>query len=394
MTLPLKNIRVLEFSHAVLGPTCGMLLADFGAEVIKVEPASGDPTRRLKGFGMGYFPYLNRNKKSLAVDLKQDAGKEIIHKLLPATDVVIENFAPGTMSRLGFGLEQLERHYPKLIYCSLKGFLPGPYQNRAALDEVVQMMSGLAYMTGRPGDPLRAGASVIDMATGIYGAVGILLALRDREKSGKGGWLSSALFETAAFIMGHHMAYSAASGEDVPPMPARVSAWGIYHQFDTADNQRVFIGVTSDQQWERFCREFAREDWLADERLAANNGRIEQADWFLPQLRAFLLGKSKAEILAKCEAANLPFSPIARPEDLFEDPHLNAAGSLLPTVFPDGTKTKLPRQPVLLSNYQGGIHTHPPKIGAHTRQILSDLRYTQSEIRQMALENIISWEEE
>ena len=313
--LPLEGIRILEFTHAVLGPSTGMYLADFGAEVIKIEPAPhGDPTRRLQGFGMGFSPFTNRNKKSLAVNLKTEEGKAVVHKLLATADVLIENFGPGTIDRLGFGYDALKEAYPQLIYCTLKGFMPGPYEKRMALDEVVQMMSGLAYMTGRPGDPLRAGASVVDIMTGMNGVIGVLLALMQREGSGNGQLVKSTLYETAVFLVGQHMAYAAVSGQTVPPMPARVSAWGIYHQFNVANNERVFIGVTSDKQWERFCAAFAREDWLEDDRIATNNGRVEQQVWLLPAIQELVGEMSKDEVLARCEEANLPFSPIARPE--------------------------------------------------------------------------------
>lgn len=383
--LPLQGIRILEFSHAVLGPTCGVTLADFGAEVIKIEPApDGDPTRRLSGFGMGYFPYLNRNKKSLVVNLKTEAGRAIISDLLQTADGLIENFGPGTMERLGLGYEALHQRYPRLIYCALKGFLPGPYQQRMALDEVVQMMSGLAYMTGRPGDPLRAGASIIDMMTGVYGAMGFLLALQERGKDGHGRFVTSALFETAAFVMGHHMTYAAVSGLPVPPMPARVSAWGIYDQFETEDGQRLFLGVTSDQQWQRFCQVFAQEGWLADERLATNNGRVALRDEFMPQLQSLFATMTLAEALARCEEAQLSFAPVARPEDLFDDPQLNQGGSLLETVLPDGRTTKLPRQPVLVGDQTWPIRRQPPQVGQHTAELLQELGYDEQTMADLA----------
>ena len=367
---PLAGLRVLEFTHAVLGPSCGLILSDLGAEVIRVEPPDGDPTRKLKGFGMGYFPFFNRNKKSIAVNLKDERGLKVIHKLLDSTDVLIENYAPGTMDRLKLGYDELASHYPKLVYCQLKGFLPGPYQHRTALDEVVQMMSGLAYMTGPPGQPLRAGASIIDVTTGMMGAMAILVALRERDKTGKGQLVQSALFETAAFLMGHHMAYSAVSKEPVPPMPARVSAWAIYHQFETSDSQRVFIGVTSDKQWERFCQVFERNDWLNDERLKTNNDRITERDWFLPAVREMIAKYSLADVLVKCEQAEIPFSPIARPEDLFEDVQLNQGNSLIEVTLPNGDKTKLPRLPFILEEQESEAEAVLSKIGEHTEDIL------------------------
>ncbi len=386
----LSSLRVLEFSHAVLGPACGLTLADLGAEVIRVEPLAGDPTRNLKGFGAGYYAFFNRNKKSVAINIKTEMGRELVGKLLESADVLIENFGPGTMERLGLGYETLAAAHPCLIYCSLKGFLPGPYANRLALDEVVQMMSGLAYMTGPAGRPLRAGASIIDIMGGVYGAVAILAALRERDATGRGQFVSSALFETAAFIMGHHMAYAAITQEAVPPMPERVSAWAIYRTFTTADDELVFIGVTSDKQWVRFCELFARTDWLVDERLATNNGRIDQRDWLIPQIADMIANHSTADVLRRCEQAELPFSPIAQPEDLFDNEQLLAGGSLLETVLPDGRQTRLPRLPLLL-NGQGAVVTqHPPQIGEHTRPLLAQLGMADDEIEALIEEGVVA----
>lgn len=386
----LSSLRVLEFSHAVLGPACGLTLADLGAEVIRVEPPGGDPTRSLKGFGTGYYPFFNRNKKSMVVDIKSAAGWEIVQQLLATTDVLIENFGPGTMARLGLGYDDLVAAYPRLIYCSLKGFLPGPYANRLALDEVVQMMSGLAYMTGPAGRPLRAGASIIDIMGGTYGAIAILAALRERDITGKGQSVNSALFETAAFIMGHHMAYAAVTQEPVPPMPERVSAWAIYRTFTTADGDLIFIGVTSDKQWARFCELFERPDWLADERLASNNGRIDHRDWLIPQIAEMIANHRTADVLRRCEQAELPFSPIAQPEDLFDNEQLLAGGSLLETVLPDGRQTHLPRLPLLLNGQGAAITQHPPQIGEHTRPLLLEMGLTDGEIERLLVAGVVA----
>ena len=258
ITPPLKGIRVVELTHTILGPSCGMILADLGAEVIKVEPVDGDRTRKLRGFGAGFFGYFNRNKKSLALDADAPEGRAVLVKLLQSADVMIENFAPGSMGKRGLGPEHLEKINPRLVYCALKGFLPGPYEKRPALDEVVQMMGGLAYMTGPTGRPLRAGTSVVDIVGGLFGAFGTVLALKTRERTGKGGLVESALFESVVFLMGQHLAITAINGAPPPPMPERVSSWAIYEIFDTADGQQVFIGITSDGQWKRFC-EFFRQ---------------------------------------------------------------------------------------------------------------------------------------
>ncbi len=365
-------------------------MADMGAEVIRVEPTpKGDPTRYLRGFGMGYYPYFNRNKKSVVVNVKDERGMTVVQRLLESADVLIENFAPGTMQRLGLGSNLTER-YPRLIYLSLKGFLPGPYEQRTALDEVVQMMSGLAYMTGPKGTPLRAGASVIDIMTGVWGAMGAILALRERDSTGRGQVVSSALFETAAFVMGHHLAYSLASGESVPPMPERVSAWAVYHQFRTADDQLVFIGVTSDKQWERFCRAFEFDDLFADERLTTNNDRIRERDWLLPLLRERIAKLSLESAVQRCELAGLPFSPVARPEDLFDDPQLLGGGSLLPTTFPDGTTGPLPALPLRLSGDIWGKRLDPPRLGEHTAEVLTSLGLSPNQIRELTLAGVIA----
>ena len=387
--LPLKGLKVLEFTHAVMGPTTGLLLADMGAEVLHIEPLEGDATRRLRGFGTGYFPFYSRNKKSLAIDLKSEEGRNIIYELTKTADIVVENFGPNTMDRLGFGYEKLKTLNERLIYCALKGFLSGPYEKRHAMDEVVQMMGGLAYMTGRPGDPLRAGSSIIDITGGMFGYIGILQALYEREKSGVGKFVKAALFETTAFLMGQHMAYAAMSDVPVPPMPARVSAWSIYRTFDASDGDKVFIGIISEKHWERFCAAFERADWFTDARLATNNKRIEARVWLLPDVERTISQFSKAEIIRRCEAADIPFAPIATPEDLFNDPQLNEGNSLLETTLPDGTVTKLPKFPLEYGDAEQVLTMNPPKIGEHTVEILKEVGFSDSQIDTFLKNNIV-----
>jgi crotonobetainyl-CoA:carnitine CoA-transferase CaiB-like acyl-CoA transferase len=378
--LPLAGVWVAEFGHTILGPSCGMILADLGAEVIKVEPPEGDRTRRLKGFGTGYFGFFNRNKRSLALDLKSAPGKAAALRLIRRADVLIENFAPGTMARLGLDYPAAAAVNPRLIYCSLKGFLPGPYEHRAALDEVVQMMSGLAYMTGPSGRPLRAGASVVDIMGGTFGALAIMAALRQRDADGRGRLVEASLFESAAFLMGQHLAYAALSDAPVPPMPERVSAWAVYDLFDTRDGEKLFVGITSDRQWERFCRVFQRPDLSADEGLRTNNARIAAR----PRLMPVLAGLFKALRLADAERlageADIAYARVARPEDLFEDPHLAASGGLMPTMLPGGVRTRLPKLPLRLDGAAPALRRDPPQIGEHGRAILAELGYADREI--------------
>jgi crotonobetainyl-CoA:carnitine CoA-transferase CaiB-like acyl-CoA transferase len=372
--LPLTGLGVLEFGHTVMGPTAGLLLADLGADVIKVEPApEGDATRRLPGFGIGFFGYLNRNKRSLVVDLKTAHGRALVHRLVADADVVVENYGPGTMERLGCGYEQLAQLNPRLVYLALKGFLSGPYEKRPALDEVVQFMAGLAYMTGPPGQPLRAGASVVDILGGVFGVVAVLAALQERAQTGRGQLVRSALFESTAFLVGQHMAGQAMTGEEPPPMPARRGAWAIYQTFETADGEQLFLGITSDSHFRAFCKSFERPDLLNDPRLATNALRIEARPWLIPEIQSILAQRTKAELVDIFERAAIPFAPVAKPADLFEDPHLLASGGLLDVLMPNGAWTRLPRLPIELAGRRPALRRQPPRPGEHTREILLGL---------------------
>jgi crotonobetainyl-CoA:carnitine CoA-transferase CaiB-like acyl-CoA transferase len=373
-----------------MGPTAGLLLADLGADVIKVEPApEGDATRRLPGFASGFFGYFNRNKRSLAVDLKTAAGQGVVRRLAADADVLLENYGPGTMERLGCGYDQLGPANPRLVYLALKGFLSGPYEHRPALDEVVQFMAGMAYMTGPPGQPLRAGASVIDILGGVFGVVAVLAALQERACTGRGQLVRSALFESAVFLMGQHMAGQAATGEESPPMPVRRGAWAVYRTFDTLDGAQVFIGITSDNHWRRFCDTFGRPDLRDDPRLATNAQRLEARPWLLPQIAALAAQHSRAELVARLEAAGVPFAPAARPAELFDDPHLLASGGLLDTVLPGGIRTRLPCLPVELAGQRPALQRNAPALGEHTGEILAEAGLSEIAIADLAAAGVV-----
>jgi len=378
--LPLAGTRVAEFCHVVMGPTCGLVLADLGAEVIKVEPLEGDHTRKLVASGAGFFPTYNRNKKSFAVDLKSPEGREAVLKLVAGADVLIENFRPGAMDKLGFGYDALRKLKPELIYCSMKGFLAGPYQHRTGLDEVVQMMGGLAYMTGGRHGPLRAGASVNDVMGGMFGAIAILAALHQRAGTGKGQYVQSALFENNAFLVAQHMMEGLASGKPVPPMPDRIRAWAIYDNFRTRDGELVFVGVVTDTQWKIFCDAFSLAGLLADPALVTNPQRVEARPRILPVVTEIFAKMTKQELMDRCEALGLPFAPIAKPDDLFDDPHLNASGGLTPITLPDGRKTKVPNLPIEMDGMRFGTRLDLPRVGEHTRELLLSLGYAEDEV--------------
>ena len=387
--LPLAGIRVAEFCHVVMGPTCGLVLADLGAEVIKVEPLEGDHTRKLVASGAGFFPTYNRNKKSFAVDLRTPEGREAVLKLVASADVLTENFRPGAMDKLGFGYDALRRLRPELIYCSMKGFLAGPYEHRTGLDEVVQMMGGLAYMTGGRYGPLRAGASVNDVMGGMFGAIAILAALHQRAATGKGQHVQSALFENNAFLVAQHMMEGLASGKPVPPMPDRTRAWAVYDNFKTRDGELVFVGVVTDTQWKIFCEAFGLADFLADSALKTNPQRVEARPRILPVVTGIFAKMSKQELMGRCEALGLPFAPIAKPDDLFDDPHLNASGGMTPITLPDGSKTRVPSLPIEMDGVRFGTRLDLPRVGEHTREVLENLGYGADAVTQLVARRIV-----
>ncbi len=389
--LPYEGIRVVEFTHMVMGPTCGMVLADLGAEVIKVEPIGqgreGDSTRQLIGSGAGFFPLFNRNKKSLALDLQTPEGKEAALRLIATADIVTENFKSGTMKKLGLDYETLQKLNPRLIYVSLKGFLPGPYEHRTALDEVVQMMGGLAYMTGRPGDPLRAGASVNDIMGGMFGAMGAMAALAQRAHTGLGQEVQSALFENNVLLVAQHMLQYQVTGQAAKPMPSRISAWAIYDVFEVQNGEQIFLAVVSDTAWKIFCEVFAYDDLLADERLKTNNARVAQRDWLIPLLRERLGVHSSKHLSDVFEKNSLPYAPITPPHELLDDAHLKATGSLAPLTLDDGREIQTVLLPIALNQARLKVRTGVPRLGEHNDDVLRSLGYSPEEIKHLGPSN-------
>ena len=372
--LPLHGIRVIEMTHMVAGPSAGLILADLGADVIKVEPTpAGDKTRALTGGGIGFFAIMNRNKRSVMIDVKSAEGRAEANALIAGADVLIENFRPGAMDALGFGAEAMMHLNPRLVYCSVKGFLSGPYEDRAALDEVVQMMAGLAYMTGPPGQPLRAGSSVVDIMCGMFAVIAIQAALRQRDVTQQGQKVASALFETCALLMAQHMMQTSMTGAAVPPMSVRQPAWGIYDIFTCVDGQ-LFVGVVTDTQWRGFCTGFELVELATDKRLETNTGRRENRGWLIPALAKLIAPMTRAALEAKVAALGLPYAPIARPEHLFDDPHLLASGGLLDLAIEDGRTVPTPALPLEMDGRRFGVRMGLPKPGEHTSDVLAEVR--------------------
>jgi crotonobetainyl-CoA:carnitine CoA-transferase CaiB-like acyl-CoA transferase len=388
--LPLEGVRVVEFSHMVMGPTCGLVLADLGADVIKIEPVgTGDNSRNLPGAGAGFFISFNRNKRSVALNLANQRGLAFAKRLIARADVVTENFRPGRMIEIGLGYDDLKASNPALVYCSLKGFLSGPYEHRAALDEVVQMMGGLAYMTGPPGRPLRAGAPVNDMMGGMFAVIGILAALHERQRTGVGQLVTSALYENNAFLVSTSMAQFAVTGKPAAPMPERISAWAVYDVFDTRDGQQIFVGVVTDTQWQAFCNVFEQLELAADPELATNPLRVAARIRLLPVLRQLIMNFTREQVAQMCERAKLPYAPIRRPDELFDDPQLNAPGGMVPVRLPDGRTTRIPALPLQFGDHRLGLRRDVPRAGEHSVAVAQELGMDRSSIDALVADGVL-----
>jgi crotonobetainyl-CoA:carnitine CoA-transferase CaiB-like acyl-CoA transferase len=381
---PLKGVRVVEFSHMVMGPTCGLVLADLGADVVKVEPApDGDKTRRLPGSGAGFFGTYNRNKRSISVNLKSAEGLEFATNLVRASDVLLENFGTGVLDRLGLGYDAMQEINPRLVYCALKGFLSGPYEQRAALDEVVQMMGGLAYMTGPKGRPMRAGASINDVMGGLFGVISIQAALLERQRTGKGAFVRSGLFENNVFLVAQHMVQYLQTGVPAAPMPERISAWAVYDVFDTSDNDKIFVGVVSDKQWTQFCNAFSLNDLLQNKEFQTNADRVLCRDAFIPRIREMFLGRELSQVITICERIGVPFAPILRPDQLFDDPHVNHPGATVEITLSNGMRAKVPALPVEYNGFRPGLHRGLPQIGEHNEDVANELGYSDENLKRL-----------
>jgi crotonobetainyl-CoA:carnitine CoA-transferase CaiB-like acyl-CoA transferase len=380
---PLAGVRVVELSQMVMGPTCGLILADLGADVVKVEPIKGDRTRTFKGNAAGFFATYSRNKRSIALDTASAQGQAVVRRLIEKSDVLIENFRPGLLKRIGLDYDSVAAFAPRLIYCSLKGYLPGPYENRLALDEVVQMMGGLAYMTGLPDRPMRAGASVNDIMGGMFGVIGIQAALAERQRTGRGRHIQSALYENNVFLMAQMMMYETVTGQPSIPFSIKNSPWPVYDLFDTKDGSKLFVTIVGEEQWQAFCHAFDRKDWLADPRLASGNGRVDNRDWLIPEIAKIFAQWTKADLAATLEKLDLPYAPVNKPGDLFADPHLNASGGLTDIELPDGRPARTPLLPISMDGQRLPNRYDPPQIGEHTRDVLNEIGLTSNEIAEL-----------
>jgi crotonobetainyl-CoA:carnitine CoA-transferase CaiB-like acyl-CoA transferase len=393
--LPLAGVRILDLTRLLPGPFATLVLADLGADVVKVErPGEGDQTRTMPAGTAANFHFLNRNKRSVAIDLKGSAeGRELFRRMARASDVVIDNFGYGAVEALGLGYDVLAADNPGLVYLALKGFLPGPYEARPFLDELAQMAGGLAFMTGPRDRPLRAGASIVDVGAAAYGVVAVLAALQQRARTGRGQKITAGLYETAVYLVGQWLAQFGATGEPSVPMPeirqGTRMGWGVYQLFTAADGEQVFVGVTSNGHWERFCREFGLEDLLADPRLDDNGKRVAARDWLPGRIADEMRRYPSAELAARLERARVPFAPLRRPDELVHDPHLNAAGQFVDTPMPGRGPAKLPKMPVRSTAFELGLRRPAPCLGQHTREVLGELGLSDGDMDGLAARGVI-----
>ena len=342
---PLAGIRVVEMSHMIMGPSCGMFLGFLGAEVIKVEPPEGDKTRHLTGMGRGFYPTFNRGKRSVTLDLGHEAGRDALDRLLATADVFVENFRDESLAAMGFSPETLRRKFPSLVISSCKGFLRGPYENRTAMDEVVQMMTGMAYMTGPSGRPLRIGSSANDIMGGLFGAFAVLGALLQRGQDGQGHAIRVGLFENCLLLVAQHMVQFDLEGREAPPMPERDFSWPVYDIFDTADGRQIFVGAVTDGQWATLCDILGLDALKADPRLQKRMDQIEARSWTLPVFAKAIAGRNYDELVARFEPVGIPYSPINRPAQMYDDPHVNRPGGLQESLLPEGQRYRAPGFP-------------------------------------------------
>ena len=379
---PLSGVRVVEMTHMIMGPSCGQILAYFGAEVIKVEPPTGDKTRHLTGMGRGFFPSFNRGKRSITLNLRSEAGLAALERLLETADVLVENFRDQSFAKMGLAPDALREKHPKLIIASCKGFLHGPYQNRTAMDEVVQMMTGMAYMTGPTGRPLRIGSSANDIMGGLFGALAVLGALMERRETGRGRAVRVGLFENCLMLVMQHMVQFDLDGRAPPPMPERDFSWPVYDIFDTRDGRQIFVGAVTEGHWRLICEAMGLERLLTDSRLQSKMDQIEARDWTIPIFAEEIAARDFDELIKMFEAAGIPFSPINRPSDMYEDPHVLRPGGLHCSHLPDGQMFRTPGLPIEID----GATPVPSAldvadVGDDTAAVLSELGFSSSEAR-------------
>ncbi len=382
--LPLAGLKVLELGHIVAGPAAGQILADMGADVIKVESVDGgDQVRQMPGAMSAMFHFLNRNKRSVALDLKGE-GAAIFLQMATGADVVIDNYSYGAVDRLGLGYDVVSQTNPGLVWLSIKGFLPGPSESQPMLDELAQMAGGLAFMTGTEQKPMRAGASIIDIGAAAYGIIAVLAALRQRDTTGQGQRIVAGLYETSVYYVAQWMATAQFGEQESVPLATMQQGtrmgFSVYQLFDTLDGNRVFVGIMSDAHWVRFIKVFGPDTLLDDARFMASADRLVNRAELNAAIGAVLARYTSEDAMARLKTANIPFAPIRRPDQLHAEAHLRASGQLVETPFPNGKTGQLPKLPFRASGFDMPLRSEAPALGADTADVLAALGYSEDDL--------------
>jgi len=395
MSQVLKGIKVLDLTRALAGPYCTMLLADYGAEVIKVElPGTGDDTR---GWGppfiqgeSAYFLSINRNKKSLTLDMKNPKSKDILERMIKQSDVLVENFRPGAADRLGLGYEQVKKLNPKIIYCSISGFgQDGPYRELPGFDQTLQGMGGMMSITGEPdGPPMKVGVAIADISGGMFAGFGIMLALFHREKTGKGQWVDTSLLDSQIAWLTYRAGEFFVSGK----LPEKVGSGHpmiVPYQAFKAKDEYINIAVGNDQLWKRFCKVINMENIMDDPKFATNAKRVENRKELIAILSKIIETKTGAEWLKLLEDAGIPAGPIYTLDKLFSDPQVLHRKMMVELTHPKAGKIKVTGVPVKLSEAPGEITAPPPLLGQHNKEVLKDLGYSAEEIEKLIADKVV-----
>jgi formyl-CoA transferase/CoA:oxalate CoA-transferase len=379
MQMPLEDVKVLDLSHALAGPFCSTMLADFGAEVIKLEPkGSGDIARAwgpaLPGGETSYFVSLHRNKKGIEIDLKHHEGKELFWSLVERCDVVLENYREGALKRLGLGYEHAAKRNPGIIYCSVSGFgQDGPYRDRAALDLILQAESGMISVTGEPGGHgVRCGVSIADMTAGMYAAYGIMLALRVKERTGRGQSIDVSMLEGQLSLLAQMVGAYLADGEHPTPMGTAYKALLPYQTFRTKSRD-LALAVGSEKLWKIFCPAIGCPELTDDPRYRTNADRAKNRDTLIAKLQEVFLTRTYEEWEQVLLPGGIPMGAINSIAQVVEHPQVQARGTLVDMDHPRAGKVRMVGAPIRLSETPGAVRTPAPMLGEHTDEVLRDL---------------------